>query len=116
MLNHLAKPAIKLKEITERREAIAAIAKNENVHCKLSSMVTEADWATHTYNDFLPYMETILEAFGSKRILYGSDWPVCLLAASYKNGFDMVKQFVATLSINEQENIMGNNAISFYNL
>ena len=61
-------------------------------------------------------METIPEAFGSNKILYGSDWPVCLLAASYKNGFEMVKQFIATLSANEQENIMGNNAIAFYNL
>lgn len=116
MLNHLAKPAIKLKLITEWRVAITTIAKNENLHCKLSGMVTEANWATHTYNDFVPYMETILEAFGTKRILYGSDWPVCLLAASYKNGFEIVKKFIATLSANEQENIMGNNAIAFYNL
>ena len=116
MLNHLAKPAIKLREIIEWRNAINTIAKNENLYCKLSGMVTEADWATHTYNDFVPYMETILETFGSKRIVYGSDWPVCLLAASYKNGFEIVKQFIATLSANEQENIMGNNAITFYNL
>ena len=116
MLNHLAKPAIKLNEITEWRAAITTIAKNENLHCKLSGMVTKADWATHTYHDFLPYMELILEVFGSKRILFGSDCPVCLLAASYKNGLDMVKQFVATLSANEQENIMGNNAITFYSL
>ena len=61
-------------------------------------------------------METIPEAVGSTRMSYRSDWPVCLLSASYKNEFDMVKQLVATLSANEQENIMGDNAIAFYNL
>ena len=116
VLNHLAKPEIKTKEIQDWKEAIASIAKSKNIYCKLSGMVTEADWDKNTYQDFVPYMEIILENFGTKRIMYGSDWPVCLLAADYKNVFNIVKQFIGSLSNSEQEGIVGNNAINFYNL
>ena len=116
VLNHLAKPEIKTKKIQDWNEAIIAIAKNENIYCKLSGMVTEADWNKNTYQDFVPYMEIILENFGSKRIMYGSDWPVCLLAADYENVFNIVEQFIGSLSNSEQEDILGNNAINFYNL
>jgi L-fuconolactonase len=116
IIDHLAKPAIKSQEIQQWQKQITAIAKNENVYCKLSGMVTEADWQNHTYNDFLPYMQTVLNAFGSSRLLYGSDWPVCLLAAPYYKVYEVTKQFISTLSAREQENIMGNNAMAFYNL
>ena len=116
VLNHLGKPEIKAEKIQDWNKAIATIAKNQNIYCKLSGMVTEADWDKNTYQDFIPYMETILENFGSKGIMYGSDWPVCLLAADYKNVFNIVAQFISSLSDNEQKDILGNNAINFYNL
>ena len=116
VIDHLAKPSIKLQEMNEWKKDMKRIAENENVYCKLSGMVTEANWINHTYSDFVPFMETVLKAFGSKRLLYGSDWPVCLLAASYNSVFEMSKKFISTLSETEKEDIMGNIAIRFYNL
>jgi L-fuconolactonase len=116
VIDHLAKPAVKLKEQKEWKKEITAIAKNENVYCKLSGLVTEADWKNFSQNDFIPYVETVLEVFGNKRLMYGSDWPVCLLAASYNTTFNLAKQFISALSLHEQNDIMGNNTVSFYNL
>ncbi len=116
VIDHLAKPAVKMKELKEWKKNITVIAKNENVCCKLSGLITEADWKNFSQNDFIPYVETVLEVFGSKRLMYGSDWPVCLLAASYSTTFNLAKQFISALSLHEQNDIMGNNAVSFYNL
>lgn len=116
VMDHLAKPAVKMKELKEWKKDITTIGKNENVYCKLSGLVTEADWENFSQNDFIPYVETVLEVFGSKRLMYGSDWPVCLLAASYSTTFNLAKQFISALSLHEQNDIMGNNAVSFYNL
>ncbi len=116
IIDHLAKPEIRNKHIDVWAQRMKALSQYDNLYCKLSGMVTEANWSNHTYQDFVPYMSTVLETFGTKRVLYGSDWPVCLLASTYQNVFDMVKKFIAGLSANEQQDIMGNNAVTFYKL
>ena len=80
VIDHIAKPCIKDKKIDNWKKDIQAIAKLENVYCKISGMVTEADWKQWEKNDLTPYMDTVVEAFGTDRIMYGSDWPVCLVA------------------------------------
>jgi L-fuconolactonase len=116
VLDHLAKPEIKQTHIMAWKKDIEALAKNENVFCKLSGMVTEADRQNHDYHHFVPYLNVALHAFGSKRLMFGSDWPVCLLASSYKQVAEIVSQYISTLSKAEQADIMGNNAIVIYNL
>jgi len=116
VLDHMAKPLIKSGEIKSWRKDIWALAKNERVFCKLSGMVTEADWQNWKYEDLVPYLETVLEAFGPDRLMYGSDWPVCLVAGDYKNILAVVERFVQTLSAEEQKKIMGTNAAHFYHL
>ena len=117
VIDHIAKPYIKDKKITaEWKAAIRAVAVHENVYCKISGMVTEADWKHWKPEDLHPYIDTVVEAFGPKRIMFGSDWPVCLVAASYEQVFGLVKDYFASYSEAEQEAFFGGNAIKFYNL
>jgi L-fuconolactonase len=116
VIDHIAKPDIKNKKIKKWKEDIEAVAKHENVYCKISGMVTEADWNIWKKEDFIPYMETVAAALGTNRIMYGSDWPVCLVAASYKEVLDIVREYFSSFSENEQELFFGRNAIRFYNL
>ena len=92
------------------------ISKQENVYCKMSGMITEADYNTWTLEQLNPYMDLILNVFGSNRIMFGSDWPVCLVAGNYKQVKEIVTNFIVKLSDSEQRGIMGNNAINFYNI
>ena len=82
VIDHLAKPDIKNRELAEWKKGIEALAAFPNVYCKVSGMVTEADWHQWQPSDLFPYLDTVTNAFGMKRLLYGSDWPVCLVAAS----------------------------------
>jgi L-fuconolactonase len=116
IIDHLAKPAIKERSINDWRQRMQRIARHENVWCKLSGMVTEADWKKWTFDDLQPYMDAVLAAFGPKRIVFGSDWPVCLVAASYEQQLNVVQQFISRLSPAEQKEILGENAIRFYHL
>lgn len=116
IIDHLAKPPIKQKEIASWREDINAIAKHKNVSCKLSGMVTEGHWKLWKADDFTPYMDVVVEAFGVDRIVYGSDWPVCLVAATYGETVAIVKDYFASFSAAEQAKIFGKNATRFYNL
>ena len=117
VIDHIAKPYIREKRIIEDwQEAIRAVARQENVYCKISGMVTEADWKNWKPEDFRPYLDTVVEAFGTKRILYGSDWPVCLVAASYEKMQGIVKDYFSAFSEAEQDDFFGGNAIRFYNL
>jgi L-fuconolactonase len=116
VVDHLAKPNIKNGEFTNWSKGMAQLASHENVYCKLSGFTTEAHWNNWKPDDFTPYFDFALEKFGAHRLLYGSDWPVCLLSASYKNQLNIVEQFIAKLSDSEKEQIMGGNAIHFYNL
>ena len=116
VIDHIAKPYIKDGYFEGWATMVTAIGKHENVSCKMSGMVTEADFITWTPEQIHPYMDTALEAFGSKRILFGSDWPVCLVAGNYSKIKKLTTDFISQLSQIEQNSIMGNNAIEFYNL
>lgn len=116
VLDHVAKPLIKAGELEPWREQIRELARRPHVACKLSGMVTEADFAAWTIDDLRPYAETVLEAFGPKRLLFGSDWPVCAVACHYEKWVSVVGQFLASLSSDEQAAIFGGNAIRLYKL
>jgi len=116
VIDHIAKPYIKDGYFEGWATMMTAIGKHENVSCKMSGMVTEAEFNIWTPEQINPYMDTVLEAFGSKRILFGSDWPVCLVAGNYSKIKKLTTDFISQLSKIEQNSIMGNNAIEFYNL
>jgi L-fucono-1,5-lactonase len=116
ILDHVAKPRIRESVISPWRENMVELARRPNVYCKISGMATEADHANWTEKQLRPYMETALEAFGPRRLMFGSDWPVCLLATSYRRWFEAVKDFVAPLSDGERERIMGGTAVEAYGL
>jgi L-fuconolactonase len=116
VIDHLAKPYIKDKKIDDWARDIRAVAKHENLNCKVSGMVTEADWKNWKTEDFLPYLDVLFEAFGADRLMFGSDWPVCLVAAEYGAMKGIVEQYTAKLSANEQAAFWGANAATFYNL
>jgi len=117
VIDHIAKPHIKDRYITEEwRSAIHAVAAFPNVFCKISGMVTEADWHHWKPEHLRVYIDTVVEAFGTARILYGSDWPVCLVAATYGQVLQVVKDYFADFSADEQAAFFGGNAINFYKL
>lgn len=116
VIDHLAKPAIRDKNIQDWKKGIEAIALYENVYCKISGMVTEADWQHWKQEDFIPYLDVVVNAFGKKRIMYGSDWPVCNVAGGYEKMFSIVKKYFSSFSEEEQQLFFGENAIRFYNL
>lgn len=116
VIDHMAKPYIKDGFFDGWAILMKEIAKHENVYCKLSGMITEADFNSWTPDQINPYMDLVLGAFGSDRIMYGSDWPVCLVAGNYARVKQLVTDFISKLSTNEQRKIMGDNAIYFYNL
>lgn len=116
VIDHLAKPNIKAGTIDEWKKAMAAVAQFQNVSCKISGMVTEADWLRWTKDDFRPYLDAVVEAFGPDRLLFGSDWPVCLVAASYAEVVNIAVEHFSSFSASEQEKIFGGNAVRFYQL
>jgi L-fuconolactonase len=116
VIDHIAKPYIKDKKENGWKEDMQQLAHFENVYCKISGMVTEADWQSWEEEDFMPYMDIVVNAFGTGRTMYGSDWPVCLLAAEYKEAVHIVKNYFSSFTQNEQDNFFGQNAINFYNL
>lgn len=116
VLDHLAKPKIKSGEMESWKQDIIRLARHGNVSCKISGMITEADWTKWTPSDFTPYLDVIFEAFGSKRVMFGSDWPVCLVAGSYDQVVSLAESYVSKLSMDEQAEFWGLNAIDFYTL
>ncbi|AUP80485.1 amidohydrolase family protein [Flavivirga eckloniae] len=116
VIDHIAKPYIKDGFYDGWAVLMKEIGKHENVYCKLSGMITEADFTTWTPAQIHPYMNLILDAFGTERTMFGSDWPVCLVAGNYKRVKELVVDFIAKTSSTEQAAIMGGNAIKFYNL
>jgi L-fuconolactonase len=116
VVDHMAKPAIKSGEIEEWARELKPLAAFPNVSCKLSGLVTEADWNDWGIEDLRPYMETALEYFGPERIMFGSDWPVCLLAATYERVLDAFQNLLADLSEEKRRGIFSDNAIAFYRL
>lgn len=116
VIDHLAKPLIKLGATDGWQENFEAAAKCDNIYCKLSGMVTEADWENWKPADLKPYVETALEAFGPDRCMFGSDWPVSELAASYTEVFDALVECIGGVSDSERAKILGENAMKFYQL
>lgn len=116
VLDHLAKPNIKEGINSKWKKGISDLARFPNAYCKLSGMVTEAVWKQWSISDFEPYIEYVLECFGVDRILFGSDWPVCLLSGSYDEVVTIADFYSRFLSENEKAKMMGENAIRFYNL
>lgn len=116
VIDHIAKPKIKQQIIGEWKDEIAKIASFPNVYCKISGLVTEADWQNWKKEDFKAYLDIIVDSFGTDRMMYGSDWPVCQLAASYQAQFELVKDYFSTFSFAEQAKFFGENAIQFYKL
>jgi len=116
VLDHIAKPQIRKNELSPWREQIQQLAKRLNVNCKISGMVTEAEYHHWSTDQLDPYFEVVLEAFGANRLLFGSDWPVCLVATTYSDWMNLVRNKISGLSQNEQNKIMGGNAKRIYKL
>ena len=116
VIDHIAKPNIKERSFSYWKEKMKSMAKHPNVFVKLSGMVTEADWHSWETKDFEPYFESVLELFGPERIMFGSDWPVCLLAAQYSQVISITRDLIATLNASEQAASMGGTATRFYSL
>lgn len=116
VIDHVAKPYIKDKKIEEWKRDITELAEFSNVSCKISGMVTEADWKNWKKEDFRPYLDVVVEAFGVKRLMFGSDWPVCLVAGSYSEVVNLVSEYFSAFSRDERDGFFGGNATRFYNL
>jgi L-fuconolactonase len=116
IVDHIAKPRIKDGLLSPWRENMVELGRRENVYCKLSGMVTEANWAGWTESDLQPYFEIAMEAFGPGRLMFGSDWPVILLASSYQRWLETVQCAISGLSPDEQTQILSGTATTAYQL
>jgi L-fuconolactonase len=116
VLDHLAKPQIRAREIRDWEKGIRALATFPNVFCKLSGLVTEADWARWTPEDIRPYLDIAFDCFGARRLLVGSDWPVCTLAADYRRTIALVDDYITGRPAAEREAVMGGNAARLWRL
>ena len=116
VIDHLAKPFIKEQIWEEWKSDMDAVGELSNVHCKISGMVTEADWKNWKVDDFTIYFESVWECFGPQRVMFGSDWPVCLVAADYKQVCQIIEEHTVFLSKAEKAKLWGLNAQQFYNL
>ena len=116
VIDHLAKPPIAKTEIEEWKAVFQSLAQFQNISCKLSGMVTEANHASWKTDDLRPYVATALESFGVERLMFGSDWPVCLLAASYERVLESAQGLVSDLEMDSQTQIFAANAVDFYKL
>jgi L-fuconolactonase len=116
ILDHLAKPQIKDGTLEPWATAIRELARRPNVFCKLSGLVTEADWHHWRPADLRPFLDVAFEAFGPDRVMFGSDWPVCLVAAPYERVLGIIVEYAAALSTTERDALFGGNAVRVYGL
>jgi L-fuconolactonase len=116
VLDHLAKPYIRKQEIEPWRSDLRRLAEFPNVYCKISGMVTEADWGTWTAEQIAPYINVALDCFGAERLMMGSDWPVCTVAASYARTMSLMIEFLKGHSDDERDAILGGTAAKFWRL
>jgi L-fuconolactonase len=116
VVDHLAKPLIREGNTEPWATYMRELAQHPNVWCKVSGLVTEADWQHWQQDDIRPYLDIVFEAFGSHRLMFGSDWPVCLLAADYRQVWDLLDGYVRQLPAPERGWLFGGNAASFYGL
>jgi L-fuconolactonase len=116
VVDHIAKPLIKDGIQEPWATDLRRLAENPNVYCKVSGMVTEADWRAWQPADFQPYLDIVFEAFGPERIMLGSDWPVCTVAGSYTDIVSIIVDYIQQFSADEQAGVLGRNAMKFYGL
>jgi len=116
VIDHMAKPLIRSRTIEPWAEHMRVIATHPHVYCKVSGLITEADWRNWRESDLRPYLDVVFEAFGPDRLMFGSDWPVCLLAGNYERVKTLVLKYIRELPPGEQEKILGLNAVRFYRL
>jgi L-fuconolactonase len=116
VLDHLAKPMIRGGLLTPWAEQMRQLGKRENVWCKLSGMVTEADWAAWDDDSLEPYFDVAVQSFGPSRLMVGSDWPVCLLASEYSRWFEVLRRYFLKFSGEEKAAVFGGNALQVYDL
>jgi L-fuconolactonase len=116
VIDHLAKPKIRARLVADWRRELQAAARHPNVYCKLSGLITEADWQNWAPADLRPYVQTALDCFGPQRCMFGSDWPVCLLAGSYRQVFDALTDALGPLSEGDRAQVFGGTAARFYGL
>lgn len=116
VLDHISKPLIKDHRLEPWATDLRRLASFPNVTCKISGMVTEADWKNWQAGDFTPYLDIVLECFGPRRLMVGSDWPVCTLAASYAEVMQIAADYIGSLSPDEQAAIWGENARRIYGI
>lgn len=116
VLDHLAKPPIASRKLEPWASDIRELAKSENVWCKVSGMVTEAKWRECSLDVYRPYLDVAFEAFGTKRLMFGSDWPVCTVSAPYDQVAGIVLSYLERFSATERKAVLGGNAARFWNL
>lgn len=116
IIDHCGKPDIKTDNLSGWKENITILAQNQNVYCKLSGLLTQCHWHNWAEADIYKCLDIVFENFGTGRILFGSDWPVMLLAGQYDQWIALIKKYTAQFSAAEQESIFGGNAVRFYNL
>jgi L-fuconolactonase len=116
VIDHVAKPPIARSEIRGWARELKPFSAAPNVWCKLSGLVTEANWTNWRIEDFIPYIDKALEYFGPQRMMFGSDWPVCVLAASYEQVLEIANTVLADLSAADKELIFSRNASQFYRI
>lgn len=116
IVDHLAKPYVKKQDINRWSNFMAELAKCPNVTCKLSGLVTEADWQHWSKKDFFPYLDVVFDYFGPERLLFGSDWPVCLVAANYTQVKTLIEEYVHPWGDEVRAKVFGENAVRVYRL
>jgi L-fuconolactonase len=116
VVDHLAKPNIRENELSEWEAGIRHLASYSNISCKISGLVTEADWKHWNPSDFTRYIDIVVNAFGTGRIMFGSDWPMCLVAASYGDVMNIVMNYFSCFTTHDQQLFFGENAKNFYKL
>jgi L-fuconolactonase len=116
VIDHMAKPEIKSGQISTWASQMRTMAQGANVFCKVSGLVTEADWHQWTRDNFRPYLDVVFEAFGTDRLIFGSDWPVCLLAGTYSRVKQLLVDYVQKFADADKAKIFGSNAVQFYGL
>ncbi len=116
VVDHIAKPRIKANELAPWQSRLVELAHRPNVYCKVSGMATEADYQNWTPEQLEPYFDTVLSAFGPQRLMFGSDWPVCIVAVEYVRWAELVRKWIADLPTGDQERILGGTAVDAYKL
>ena len=116
VIDHIAKPSIRTGDLAPWAAQMRSLAEHANVYCKLSGLITKADWRNWRVEDFRPYLNVIFETFGPERLMFGSDWPVCLLGGNYRQVKQLIETYISKLSIHQKKAIFGLNAVKFYGL